>query len=173
MSQEILLDHLGAVVDGRPVKQSHVLFVRLSDIVACFHQLLAAFQDAEPDRRHRPLRRGFTGSQEQFCRFSRLFFPRLFGFRARLLQPLTHRKKSTDQICVNDVHTNPKTSIFTSVLCKYVPLNLSNRSVGLAAPTCSFWYLSDEKIRGPITHWEAFTMSQLLLSSMWDRFFGC
>lgn len=51
-NQEILLDQLGAIVDGRPVKQSHVLFVRLSDIIACFHQLLAAFQDSEPDRSH-------------------------------------------------------------------------------------------------------------------------
>lgn len=52
VSQEILLDQLGAIVDGRPVKQSHVLFVRLSDVIACFHQLLAAFQDSKPDRSH-------------------------------------------------------------------------------------------------------------------------
>lgn len=50
--RSVLLDQLWAIVDGCPVKQGHVLFVWLSDIISCFHQLLAAFQDAEPDRSH-------------------------------------------------------------------------------------------------------------------------
>lgn len=97
-NQEILLDQLGAIVDGRPVKQSHVLFVRLSDIIACFHQLLAAFQDSEPDRSHtdnkdyhaegsqcRSEQKGLVGwrGEERFCSFS-TFFVRLF--HARLLE---------------------------------------------------------------------------------------
>lgn len=51
-SQEILLDQLWAIVDGGPVKQGHIFFVRLSHVVSCFHQLLAAFQDTKPDRSH-------------------------------------------------------------------------------------------------------------------------
>lgn len=49
MTQKILLDHLWAVVDGRPVQQGDVLFVRLPDIISCLHQLLAALEDTEPD----------------------------------------------------------------------------------------------------------------------------
>lgn len=48
----LLLDQLCAVVDGRPVKQGHVLFVRLPDVISGFHQLLAAFQDSKPDGSH-------------------------------------------------------------------------------------------------------------------------
>lgn len=52
ISGSFLLDQLGAVVDGRPVEQGHVLFVRLPDIISGFHQLLAAFQDSKPDTSH-------------------------------------------------------------------------------------------------------------------------
>lgn len=45
----VLLDQLCAIVDGGPVQQSDVLFVRQRDIVSGFHQLLAALQDAEPE----------------------------------------------------------------------------------------------------------------------------
>lgn len=50
MRQKILLDQLWAVVDGRPVQQSDILFVWLPDIISCFYQLLTALKNAKPDK---------------------------------------------------------------------------------------------------------------------------
>lgn len=49
--KELLLDQLGAVVDGCPMEKTDVLLIWLPDVISCFHQLLTALKDPKSANR--------------------------------------------------------------------------------------------------------------------------